>query len=293
MSPPSLTTVQQAIGKEIGRSRYTYSEREAVLYALGVGAPADPLDADELKFVYERSDDFQVLPSFAVLFAQDLITEFLSGEIAGINYNPMLMVHGEQHMDVFEPLPRAATVESVYSIADIYDKGSGLVLIVEIISTDERGIMLARARNSAFIRGLGGFGGDRGPSAKADAPLKAPDRAISERTMPQQALLYRLSGDVNPLHADPVMAAIGGYDKPILHGLCSYGFAARAIIRHFCDNDAQRLHGLDVRFSQHVFPGETLRTEMWRKSQTEVVFRTLAEERAAVVLSQGCARIYA
>ncbi|MCY3779635.1 MAG: MaoC/PaaZ C-terminal domain-containing protein [Chloroflexi bacterium] len=293
MPPLSLTTVRQAIGKEIWRTSYTYNERDAVLYALGIGAPSDPLDADELKFVYECSNDFQVLPTFAVIFAQELFEEFLSGELAGIRYDPMMMVHGEQHLDVFKPLPRAATVESAFTIADIYDKGSGLLLIVEVTSTDEGGLILAKARNSAFIRGLGGFGGDRGSSTKADVPVKAPDRVHEERTMTQQALLYRLAGDPNPLHADPSMAAVGGYEKPILHGLCSYGFAARAIIKHFCENDSHRLCGLDVRFSHHVFPGETLLTEMWRHSPSEVRFRTQVKERSAVVLSHGCARIKA
>ena len=291
MSPPSLTTVNQAIGQEIGRTSYTYCERDAVLYALGVGAPSDPLDADELKFVYERSNDFQVLPTFAALFSRDLHSLFLQGEIAGISYNPMILVHGEQQLYVMKPLPHAATVDSICTIRDIQDKGSGLLLVVEISSCDQAGDLLAIARMSLFMRGMGGFGGERGTSRKVDLPHRTPDSVHEEPTLTKQALVYRLCGDANPLHADPSMAAVGGYDRPILHGLCTYGFAARAIIKRFCENDAHRLHSLDVRFSYHVFPGETLLTKMWQHSPSEVRFQTQVKERAAVVLSHGCARI--
>lgn len=291
MTPPSMETVNQAIGLEIARTSYSYSERDAVLYALGIGAPFDPRDPAELKFVYELSDDFQVLPTFAVIFAKDLINEFLSGDIAGIRYNPMMMVHGEQELEVFEPLPPAATVTSRFKIADIMDKGSGLLMVFEVTSCDNRGDLIARARTSVFIRGIGGFGGHRGASRKVDLPSRAPDRIHQETTLPQQALFYRLSGDRNPLHVDPSMAVIGGYDRPILHGLCTYGFAARALIKQFCENDARRFCGLDARFSYHVFPGETLVTEMWRRNASEIGFQTKVKERDAVVLSHGRARI--
>ena len=293
MTPPSLETVNQAIGVEFARSIYSYSERDAVLYALGIGAPSDPIHPAELKFVYERSDDFQVLPTFAVIFAKDLIRQFLCGDIAGIRYNPMMMVHGEQELDVLKPLPPSATVTSQFKIADIMDKGSGLLMIFEVATCDDLGDLLAKARTSVFIRGLGGFGGHRGASRKVDIPDRAPDRVHEGTTLPQQALLYRLAGDANPLHADPSMAAIGGYDRPILHGLCTYGFAARALIKQFCDNDARRLSGLDARFVYHVFPGETLVTEMWRRNASEICFQTKVKERAAVVLSHGRARIKA
>ena len=291
MAPPSIETVRRAIGQEVGRYVFSYSERDAVLYALGTGAPADPADPSELKLVYELSDDFQVLPTFAVVFAKGLYHEFLSGDIAGIRYNPMMMVHGEQELDVIKPLPPSATVTSTFKIADILDKGSGLLMVIEVESSDYGGDMLARARTSVFIRGLGGFGGQRGASKKADVPDRGPDRIHQETTLPQQALIYRLSGDPNPLHADPSMAAIGGYERPILHGLCTYGFAGRALIRCYCDNDSHRLRGLDARFAYHVFPGETLITEMWRRSASEVDFQMRVQERDTVVLSHGRARL--
>lgn len=291
MPPLSLTTVNQAIGTEIARTSYAYSERDAVLYALGIGAPADHLDPDELKFVYELSNDFQVIPTYAVLFSRDLHGLFLQGEIAGISYNPMMMVHGEHQLDVHKPLPRAATVDSICTIRDIQDKGSGLLLVIEVSSCDQAGDLLARARTSVFIRGLGGFGGERGASRNVDMPNRTPDSIHEEPTLTRQALIYRLSGDVNPLHVDPAMAAVGGYDRPILHGLGTYGFAARAIIKHCCANDAHRLRSLGARFSLHVFPGETFITEMWRHNAGEVRFQTKVKERDAVVLSHGCARI--
>lgn len=293
MTPPSLETVNLAIGRNIGRSIYSYSERDAVLYALGIGAPADQTEPAELNYVYERSDDFQVLPTFAVIFAKDLTHQFLSGNIAGIKYNPMMMVHGEQELDVLKPLPPSATVTSQFKIATIMDKGSGLLMVIEVESCDDDGEPIARARTSVFIRGLGGFGGQRGTSRGVDIPDRSADQIHEERTQPQQALLYRLTGDANPLHADPSMAAIGGYKRPILHGLCTYGFAARALIRAFCANDARRLCGLDARFAYHVFPGETLITEMWRRNASEIDFQTKVKERAAVVLSHGRARLKA
>ena len=292
MTPPMLETVNQAIGVDLPRASYRYSARDAVLYALGIGAPADPLDQDELKFVYELSSrGYQVFPTFAVIFTRDLNQLFMSGEVAGIRYNPMMLVHGEQHLEILKPLPAAANVQSTLKIADIQDKGSGMLLHIDGESFDENGDGLALARWSVFIRGLGGYGGERGSGAKIATPDRAPDIVHEEKTRPNQALLYRLAGDHNPLHADPDMAAIGHYEKPILHGLCTYGFAARAILKHAGDNQADRLRSLSVRFSQHVFPGETLRTEIWRDSPGELRFRTLAKERNAVVLSQARATL--
>lgn len=291
MPPPSLDSVNRAIGAELGRASFSYSEADAIAYALGVGAPADPLDATELSFVYELSAGFQVLPTFATVFAKDLIQAFLEGDIAGIKYNPMMLVHGEHQLDVFKPLPRAANVESTFTVENIHDKGSGLLMIIAVNSRDQHGAPLALARTSLFLRGGGGFGGERGESRRVALPDRPADRVYQERTLKQQALLYRLAGDTNPLHADPQMAAVGGYDKPILHGLCTYGFAARALLKSFCANDAGRLRGIDARFSQHVFPGETLITEMWRMDKGEIRYQTKVKERDLVVLSHGSARI--
>ncbi len=291
MSPPTLETVERALGAKLLHTRYAYSERDAVLYALGVGAPAHWLAPRELKFVHELRADFQVLPTFAVIFAKELHDLVLSGDIAGIKYNPMLLVHGEQQLKLAKSLPPAAVVDSTVRVAEIYDKGSGLLMVLDVISCDESGGLLAQARTSMFLRGLGGFGGERGPSSRIDLPDRPPDAVVEEKTNTRQALLYRLAGDANPLHVDPQMAAIGNFDRPILHGLCTLGFSARAVLKRFCDNDAQKLAGIRARFAHHVYPGETLRTEIWRTGAGDVHFQTKVKERDAVVLSQASAQL--
>lgn len=289
---PSLELVNQLIGQRLPPVTYTYDARDAALYALGIGAPADPLDHDELKFVYEGCDQgFQVLPTFAAIYARDLVKLYLSGDIFGIRYNPMMLVHGEQHLQIHRPLPAAATVHSRPRIAEIFDKGSGLLMEIAVECQDETGTSLASARSSLFIRGLGGFGGERGSIAERAMPNRRADIVHEERTLPAQALIYRLAGDRNPLHVDPAMAAIGDYDKPILHGLCSFGFAARAILKRCGANQADRLRAIGARFAQHVYPGETLVTEIWRVSPTEARFQTKAKERDTVVLSQAYASL--
>ncbi len=292
MQLPSLDIVNRAIGAELARATYRYNERDVALYALGIGAPADPLDQDELKFVYELSSlGFQVFPTFAVVFSYEFNRQLAKGEIAGIKYNPMMCVHGEQFLRVLRPLPKAATVTSTVSIADIYDKGSGLLMVIDIASYLDAGEKLAEARQSLFFRDLGGFGGERGTITYWKMPTRAPDYTHEERTHEKQALLYRLAGDDNPLHADPPMAAIGHYEKPILHGLCTMGFAARAVLKHCGDNDPSRFDSISVRFSNHVFPGDTLVSQMWRETEGLIRFQTKAKERDVVVLSQGWIRL--
>jgi len=292
MQPPALDVVNRAIGTELEPTTYSYNERDVAIYALGIGAPVDPLDQDELKFVYELSGlGFQVFPTFAVVFSYEFNRNIPRGDIAGIKFNPMMAVHGEQFLHVFRPLPTAATVTSTITIADIFDKGSGLLMVIDITSRLANDEKLAMARHSLFFRGLGGFGGERGPSAKQVLPERAPDSIHEERTRDTQALLYRLAGDDNPLHADPPMAAIGHYEKPILHGLCTMSFAARAILKRCGDNDPSRFDSISVRFSRHVFPGDTLVTEMWCDNEGEIHFQTRVKERDVVVLSHGLMRL--
>ena len=292
MRPPALDTINRAIGLELGSTRYRYSERDAALYALGIGASSDPLDLGELKFVYENCrDGFQVIPTFAVLFAKSLFELFFSGEIAGIQFEPMMLVHGEQQLEICQPLPPAARVTSTIKVAEILDKGSGMLVVIDIESVDEAGAKLCVNRTSVFIRGLGGFGGARGSSVRSDPPPRPPDIVHEERTRSNQALLYRLSGDTNPLHVDPQMAAVGNYPRPILHGLCTFGFAARALLKHCCANDAQGLRAIGARFASHVFPGETLSTEIWHLGGDEISFQTKVKERDTVVLSHARARL--
>ena len=284
-----LDIVNAAIGVELPPMRYSYCERDIALYALGIGAPSDALSPAELRFVYELSPDFQVIPTFAALFGRDLIKQLMTGCIAGIQFEPMLLLHGMQSLELKRALPRRATVVSQARIAEIQDKGSGMLIQFVVHSASEAGEPLTVARTAVFIRGIGGYGGERGKSLKLPQPAGAPTYTHSEATMPTQALLYRLAGDANPLHADPAMAARGGYKAPILHGLCTYGYAARAILKRCCGNDATRLTSVSARFSSHVFPGETLITEIWRESATELRFQTRTQERGQVVLSDGSA----
>ncbi len=292
MQPPDLDVVKRAIGAEIARTVYRYTERDVALYALGIGAPADPLDQNELKFVYELSSiGFQVFPTFPVVFAYEFNRCVPAGEIAGIKFNPMMTVSGEQHLRLLKPLKTAGTVTSTVTVSDIFDKGSGLLMMTDVDSFDENGEQLATARASLFMRGLGGFGGERGPSSRWQAPAGPPDIVHEEETRPNQALLYRLAGDDNPLHADPLLVAKGGYDRPILHGLCTMGFAARAILKRCADNDPSRFDSIGVRFSQPVFPGDTLVTEIWRRGHDDIAFQTKVKERNVVVLSHGLIRL--
>ncbi len=292
MTVPSLEVVNKAIGTELEPITYTYTERDVSLYALGIGAPADWLDQNELQYVYEMSGDgFKVIPSFGVIFSGRQIESILSGNIAGIEFNPMMLVHGEQFLEIKKPLPTSGTVTSTPKIVNIFDKGSGLLMVTDVTSRDEAGDVLTVGRSAMFIRGIGGFGGERGTSEKVEIPERAPDIVHEEPTLNIQALIYRLSGDRNPLHADPQMAAVGNFDKPILHGLSFFGFATRAVMKHFCDNDGDKLASIGVRFSKHVFPGETLIIEMWKTSDTDIVFQMKSKERDVIVLSNATATI--
>lgn len=292
MTIPSLEVVNNAIGMEMKPLIYSYTERDVSLYALGIGAPADWLDQSELKFVYERSTEgFKVIPSFGVIYSGARIESMLSGNIAGIEFNPMMVVHGEQYLEIKKPLPTSGTITSVPKITNIFDKGSGLLMVTETSSMDENGDVLVVTKSSMFIRGMGGFGGERGTSEKVAIPNREPDVRHEEKTLDIQALIYRLSGDVNPLHADPQMAAVGDFETPILHGLSFFGFATRAVMKHFCANDSDKLKSIGVRFSKHVFPADTLVTEMWKVSDTRIVFQMKSKDRDVIVLSNATATI--
>ncbi len=258
--------VNQALNYQFTPTQSSYTERDTSLYALSIGASADPTDVNDLPFVYELSGKgHKAFPTMAVTFPFEFLPQLF--EIPGFTVNPMMIVHGEQYFELKRPLPTAAILTNQARISHVYDKGSGALMIMETSTLDEEGEEIALNRSSFFVRGIGGFGGDRGPSGKINVP---PDRALDatfqDHTQPNQALLYRLnsSGDRNPLHADPQMAAFGGFDRPILHGLCTYGFAARAVLKQFANNDVGRFKNMQARFSKHVFPGETLITEIDR-----------------------------
>ena len=209
----------------------------------------------------------------------------------------MMMLHGEQYLELKRPIPTNGTLISQGRIAHIYDKGKATLIVLETITKDQKtGAEICSNQFSLFIRGIGGFGGDRGPNLENYEPPKNrpnPDAVVKHKTTTNQALLYRLSGDANPLHADPSMAALGGFDKPILHGLCTFGHAGRAIVDTFAQSDGDCLHSIRARFSKHVFPGETIITEMWRIDSNKIIFQCKVEERPndGLVISNAIATL--
>ena len=267
---------------------HSYTKRDTMLYALGLGFAEDPCDEQELAYVYE--DGLLAAPSMALILGYPGF--WLRDSRTGIDWKKVL--HGEQWLDVFKPLPVEGTVIGRTWIDQISDKGEGkgAVLytsrdIIDVASNET----LARVSMSTFARGDGGFGGEKlaGPTL-AVLPDRAPDHICDLATLPNQALIYRLSGDYNPLHADPAVAKSAGFDRPILHGMATYGLGCRAILKMLCDYDASRLTGLDVRFSAPVYPGETVRFEIWQDGK-EVRFRALVPGREVIVLNNGAARL--
>ncbi|MCU1352478.1 MAG: Enoyl-CoA hydratase [Acidimicrobiales bacterium] len=275
----------EAVGAKGDPALHAWDSKDALLYALGVGAgAADPFD--ELSFTTENSNGIeqQVLPTMAVVLGGGGGGAF--GSIG--TFNPAMLVHGEQAITLHKPIPTKGEVSTVGEITGIYDKGKGAVIEVRSVSTEtSTGEPLFTNVMSAFIRGEGGWGGDRGPSGpKNVAPDREPDRVVTYQTRSDQALLYRLSGDRNPLHSDPTFAAMGGFDKPILHGLCTYGFTGRALLHALCEGDPTRFHAMEGRFSSPVFPGEALTVRAWIGDDGASIFQTQGAD-GRVVLDAG------
>ena len=270
----------KAVGKKLGSVTHTYEERDVMLYALGVGC-----GSDDLRFTYER--DLKVLPTFAVIPAFPAMLN-LGG---AMEVNPVMVLHGEQRIELHAPIPTSGTIVTTPTIKAMYDKGKGALVLVETESVDAKGKLLFRNTSGIFARGEGGFGGERGPSGPRNVPPnRAPDKSIAMPTRPDQALFYRLSGDMNPLHADPEFARMAGYERPILHGLCTFGFAGRAVLRAWCNDDPARLKSFEVRFSGVVYPGETITTDMWQVSPGKIVL-TAKTERGEAVLTGAAAEV--
>jgi acyl dehydratase len=225
-----------------------------------------------------------VLPSFGVIPVFKAIASV--GAVPGIKFNLATVLHGEQDLVIHKQIPTRAKISSVAKVAAIWDKGKAAVVELEVESKDEQGERVFTNTFSLFLRGEGGFGGERGPDRSAEAPTRAADHIVEKKTLPQQALLYRLSGDKNPLHADPGFAKMGGFDKPILHGLCSFGMACKAAIDTACEGKVERVARYRARFAGVVFPGETLVTSVWREGDTLALAATV-KERSAAVLSNA------
>ena len=268
---------------------HTYTARDSILYALGLGFGADPMDRRQLDFVYEEG--LKALPTMAVVLAYPGF--WLKDPDTGVDWKKVL--HGEQGLKVHEPLPASGTVVGTTRIDALIDKGAGkgaLVYSTREIRDKASGKLLAEVASCGFLRGDGGFGGPTAATPKPHPiPERNPDLATDIRTLPQAALIYRLSGDFNPLHADPEVARAAGFERPILHGLCTYGVAGHALLKLVCDYDPARLKRMDVRFSAPVYPGETIRTEVWRETNERFAFRCVVPERKMVVLNNGYAEL--
>lgn len=271
------------IGQKLAVEPFTYDRDTAILYALGVGAGVDELD-----FVYEK--DLKVLPTFAVV---PFIPSFLSVFVPKAGLNLFKVLHGEQTIVLHKPIAPSGTIHTSMVCESIYDKGdSGAVVNVRLESKNEEGALVFENKAVIVDRGAGGFGGDRGPKTEKILPPegKTPDFHIEQKTSNDQAALYRLSGDKNPLHIDPGFAQKGGFDRPILHGLCSYGYAGRAILHGACDGDPARLKSLSVRFMNVAYPGDTLITKGWQLGPRDYVIQTTNQD-GKIILGNALAEI--
>jgi len=267
-----------AVGVTGSPTKRSWTSKDALLYAVGVGA-----GTDELQFTTENTKDLpqKVLPTFAVIIGGGGVPMDKIG-----SFNPTLMVHGEQGIELFDEIPPDGEIESVGKVTAIWDKGSAAVLEFESVSTNvATGKPLLRTSTSLFCRGEGGWGGDRGPSEKLEFPARKPDHQVTYDTRADQALIYRLSGDRNPLHSDPSFAAMGGFDRPILHGLCTWGFTGRGLLHALCSGDPSRFKSMKSRFSKPVYPGDALTISMWVDGSS-ALFRT-TNQNGDTVIDQG------
>lgn len=260
---------------------FTYDANRAMLYALGIGATAAELD-----YLYERRGP-KVYPTFAVIPAYDALMAVMArSDISFEN-----VVHGHQKVSLARPLPPAATLSTTATVSAVYDMKRMAQVVITTRSHTAEGEHLFDTEWGILVLNSGGFGGDPPPAREGGAPTRAPDAVVEETTRPEQALLYRLTGDINPLHADPDFPLVARFDgKPILHGLCTYGFGMRAVVRAVAGGDADRLREVNARFTKPVWPGDTLRTEVWSDGE-RVWFRTSTKERGDAVLSHGTARL--
>jgi acyl dehydratase len=274
---------------DFGDIRHTFTQRDAMLYALGIGIGFDPLHAGQLRFVYEK--DLQTVPTMGSVLG----TPGFWWRDARTGADWVKIVHGEQHLRVLKPLPTSGTLRARNRVLSITDKGAGkgaIAVIVRELYDDASGELLVEARNVTFLRGDGGFSQQSGvsdspPAALPAVPEREPDIELELPSLSHQALLYRLNGDYNVLHADPDVARAAGFPRPILHGLCTYGMAAHAVLKAVCDYDARRLRSVAVRFTAPVFPGETIRFQLWREGAQTLHLRARADARDVTVLNNG------
>ncbi len=274
-----------AVGAVGDARTISWNSKDALLYAVGIGA-----GQSELQFTTENTKGTPqvVYPTFAVVAGSGSPPSGASAlsKVGTINW-PML-VHGSQAVTLHRPIPVEATATAQDRVVAMYDKVKAAIIVIENDVTSADGEPLWSTRSAVFIRGEGGWGGDRGPSGpQNEPPDRAPDHEVTLQTSPDQAFVYRLSGDRNPLHTDPSFAALGGFDRPILHGLCSYGFTGRALLAELVGNDVERFHSIEARFASPVMPGDALTVRIWRVADGKAVFTTSVGDQA--VIDQGLA----
>ncbi|WP_424213981.1 MaoC/PaaZ C-terminal domain-containing protein [Streptomyces sp. BI20] len=270
----------QALAAEPRRSALAWDHKDIQLYHLGLGAGLPAEDPDELRYTLESK--LHVLPSFATVAGAGMA--MLGGLGApGIKVNLAHVLHGGHSIELHRPIPVKGEATSSSTVQAVYDKGKAAVIVLRSEVSDADG-PLWTSDASIFVRGEGGFGGERGPSERAELPDREPDRTEDRRIREDQALLYRLSGDWNPLHADPEFAKLAGFDRPILHGLCSYGMTLKAVVDTVLDGDVSRVRAYRTRFAGIVFPGETLRIRMWRhEGRVQVTVHAVERDGAPVL----------
>ena len=263
----------------------SYSDKDSILYSLGVGLGNDPMNMAELKYVYENSQ--VALPSMATNF------QYHSPLLLKANINFILVVHGEQKLSFSNPLPVSGDFISNAKVIGCYDKGAGKGAIIDVettINLKKDNTEICKLVSTTFARGDGGFGGPESPKSEIFKIEGDPDFVHEIKTKPDQALIFRLSGDYNPLHSDPNFAKTAGFEKPILHGMCTYGIACRSLVESVCKGDAKRLKKFDCRFSSPVYPGETIVTEIW-KNGSKVYYQSKVKERDKIVIKNGVSEI--
>jgi 3-hydroxyacyl-CoA dehydrogenase/3a,7a,12a-trihydroxy-5b-cholest-24-enoyl-CoA hydratase len=271
----------KALGAELPASKFSWNEDTLILYALGagVGIGADQTSPGVLQYTYENG--LKALPTFGVVPSFPALMGLMN--LPGLSFNPMMLLHGEQYLEIVQrPIPTSANVISKARVKAIYDKGKGALIVLEVTTTQDDGTVLFKNEFGVFLRGEGGFGGEAGPAPGNDAPSRAPDAVVELPTMTHQALLYRLSGDKNPLHADPGFASMGGFSKPILHGLCTFANVGRAVIQACAGDDPTRFRSIKVRFVRPVMPGDTITVQMWRDSDHDVLVQATAGGHAVI-----------
>ena len=272
-----------ALGAELEPVEFSWSSSDVQLYHLALGAGHDPMDPVGLRYLTDGTP--QVLPTFSSVAATFHMTEPPKVSFPGVDIELSRVLHASEAVTVPAPLPPSGSGRAVTRVTDIWDKGKAAVLLNETTVTDPAGNLLWSTKRSIFARGEGGFGGERGPSTSSETPERAPDFEADIPVLGQQALLYRLCGDRNPLHSDPGFAAAAGFPRPILHGLCTYGMTCKALVDTVLGGDAARVGSYGARFAGVVFPGETIRAKVWHEGDRYIGVVTAPGRNDEIVLS--------